>query len=43
MMQASYKVHDWPNSHPRGGGGYVHCSNMEDHAYYKHPSMLVHN
>jgi hypothetical protein len=33
------EVHVWPNSHPRGGVGYVHCSNMEDHAHYKHPSM----
>jgi hypothetical protein len=43
MMHARYEVHVWPHSHPRGGGGYIHSSNMEDHAHYKHPSMLVHN
>ena len=35
--------HDvWPNSRPRGGGGYIHHS-IEDHAHYMHHIMLTHD
>jgi hypothetical protein len=32
MMNTRDKVHVWPNSHPRGGGGHIHSSSMENHA-----------
>jgi hypothetical protein len=41
MMNTRYKVHVWPNSHPKGGGGHIHSSSMENHANSKHPSMLA--
>jgi hypothetical protein len=41
MMNTRDKVHVWPNSHPRGGGGHIHSSSMENHANSKHPSMLA--
>jgi hypothetical protein len=31
MMLTRDKVHVWPNSHPRGGGGQIHSSCMKNH------------
>ena len=42
-MHTKDEVYVWPNSHPRGGGGYIHSSSMKDHANHKHPIMLAQN
>ena len=39
MMNAGYED-VWPNSHPRGGGGYIYSK--EEHANHMHPIMLTH-
>jgi hypothetical protein len=43
MMHTKDEVHVWPNSHPRGGGGHIHSSSMEDHTNYKHTIMRAQN
>ena len=42
MMLTRDKVHVWPNSHPRGGGGQIHNSCMKNHTN-KYPSMMAQN
>ena len=43
MMLTRDKVHVWPNSHPRGGGGQIHNSCMKNHTNNKYPSMMAQN
>ena len=43
MMLTRDKVHVWPNSHPRGGGGQIHNSCMKKHTNNKDPSMMAQN
>jgi hypothetical protein len=43
MMLTRDKVHVWPNSHPKGGGGQIHISSMMNHTNNKYPSMMAQN
>ena len=43
MMLTRDKVHVWPNSHPKGGGGQIHISSMMNNANHKHPGMMAQN